>query len=142
MLVEVMLRDEWSFAVLSFSACALRACEIGGGVGLSAARGGQPVSPLRRPAGRLDVAAILLGVPEAFLRLALPCVRVELGSELLGAAGGEHGGKSRDRVAGRLDRRELRVRRLGLFGEIEMVGRAAAGESRVREFLAQAGVGE
>ena len=136
LLFEVVLGHERSVAVPLFRARALRAREFLGGVGFAALCGGQPVSPLRCPAGRLDVAAVLLGSPEAFLGLALARGRVEFGGELLGAAGGQHGGQARERVARRLDGRVLGVRRLGLFGEVEVVGRAAAGEGGVGEFLA------
>ena len=74
------------------------------GGGLVALRGGQSVSAHRRPAGRLDVAALVPGSPEAFLGSALAGGGVELSGELLGAAGGQHGGRARERVAHRLNR--------------------------------------
>jgi anti-anti-sigma factor len=74
--------------------------------------------------------------------LALAGGRVEFGGEVLGVAGGEHGGEAGERVACGLDGRVFGVRRLGLFSEVKVVGGPAAGEGGVGEFLAQAGVGE
>jgi hypothetical protein len=142
LLLERELGHERSFAVPMLRARALCAGEFRGGVGSAALRGGQPVSPLGCPARRLDVAAVLLGSPEAFLGLALAGGGVELGGELLGVAGGQHGGQAGERVAGRLDERVFGVRGIGLFGEVEVVLGPAAGECGVGEFLAEAGVGE
>ena len=141
-LVEVVLGHERSFAVPMLRACALRTREFVGGVGLAALCGGQPVSPLRRPAGCLDVAALPLCPPKAFLGCSDRGGGVELDAELLGAAGGEHGGEPLERVAGRFDGRVLGVRPVGLLGEVEVVGGAAAGEGGVGELAAEAGVGE
>ena len=68
--------------------------------------------------------------------------RVKFGCEFLGAAAGEHGGEALERIACRLDGRVFGVRRVGLFGEVEVVGLAAARERGVAEFLGKAGVGE
>jgi hypothetical protein len=74
--------------------------------------------------------------------LALAGDGVALGGELLGAAGGEHGGQPGEWVASEFDLRVFGVRRLGLFGEVQVVGLAPAREGGVGELLAQAGVGE
>jgi hypothetical protein len=141
-LLEFALGHERSYAVLSFRADTLRAREIVDGVRFAAPCGGEAVSALRRPTGGLDLAPVLLRSPQAILGLALAGGRVELGRELLGAAGGQHAGQALERIPRRLDRRVLGVWRVGLFGEVEVVRGPAPRQGGVGEFLAQAGVGE